>query len=56
MLLLVNKKKQILDKNKKGLVNKNKKGFDVETAYSESKRSTNNDKRLILNRRIIYES
>lgn len=46
MLLLVNKKKQILDKNKKGLVNKNKKGFDVETSYSESKRSTN-DKCLI---------
>lgn len=47
MLLLVNKKKQILDKNQKGLVNKNKKGFDVETAYSESKRSTNNYKCLI---------
>ena len=42
MLILVNKKEQVLDKNKKGLVNKNKKGFDVETAYSESKRSTAN--------------
>lgn len=42
MLLLVNKKEQVLDKNKKGLVNKNKKGFDVELSYSESKRSTAN--------------
>ena len=55
MLLLVNKKEQVLDKNKKSLVNKNKKGFDVEMAYSESKRSTTNKSINLIIGELYYE-